>query len=128
MKPYTKRLSLKAIALLLTITVTSVTSVQMVAEAMLAPVSAVQTAPTIDRTADMAVIQKTLESKLLRKKLEAMGLKQSEIDTRLSRMSDQQVHQLASQIRSVNPAGDAVVYVLVVVLLVLLVVYLIKRI
>jgi hypothetical protein len=128
MKPYTKRLSLKAIALLLTITVTSVTSVQMVAEAMLAPVSAVQTAPTIDRNADMAVIQKTLESKLLRKKLEAMGLKQSEIDTRLSRMSDQQVHQLASQIRSVNPAGDAVVYVLVVVLLVLLVVYLIKRI
>ena len=117
----------KSIALILMLTVTWVTGLQMRAEAMLAPMSTLQASPQIDRSADLAVIQKALESKIIRSKLHNLGLTDAEIQTRLSRLSDQQVHQLASQIQAVHPAGDAIVYVLVVIALVLLVIYLFKR-
>src|SRR5947208_611473 len=122
---------LRSLALTLIITVTWVTGAQMCGEAMLIPArvatQAVAAGSQINRTADMAVIQKTLESKMIRQKLHSLGLSDAEIQTRLSRLSNQEVHQLASQIRSVHPAGDAIVYILVVVVLILLIIYLIKR-
>jgi hypothetical protein len=127
MRRKTLAVSIQSLALFLILSVTAVTSLQISAEAMLAPASAVS-GGEVNRAADIATIQKTLESKIIRQKLHAMGLSDPEIDTRLSRLSDQQVHQLASQIRAVHPAGDAVVYILVVVILVLLVIYLFKRI
>ncbi len=117
---------LKSIAVTLVLAVTWTTFIQTQAQAMLVPSQAVQTESTIDRSADIAVIQQTLESKLLREKLKDYGLNEAEIQTRLSRMSDQEVHQLASQIRAVNPSGF-LIWVLTVVVLVLLVVFLIKR-
>jgi len=128
MNPITRRLSIQAVALALVLSVTAVTGLQKSAEAMLVPAKAVQSEAKTQRTEDVATIQKALESKILRAKLQRLGLKEADIDSRLSKMSDQQVHQFASQIRSVQPAGDAVVYVLVVVLLVLFIIYLVKRI
>jgi hypothetical protein len=119
---------MKTLSLVLILAVTWVTGYQISAEAALVPAPVVQTTATSDRSADVAVIQKALESKLLRNKLKAVGLNEAEIETRLSKMSDAQVHQFASQIRAVNPAGDAIVYVLVVVVLVLFIIYLMKRI
>jgi hypothetical protein len=119
---------MKTLSLVLILAVTWVAGIQKCAEAALVPATAVPAAEQIDRKADMAVIQKALESKLLRNKLKAVGLNDAEIESRLSKMSDTQVHQFASQIKAVNPAGDAIVYVLVVVVLVLFIIYLIKRI
>ena len=56
-----------------------------------------------------------------------MGLTQEQIDTRLGRMDNQQIHQLAMQIEKQNPAGDAVVGILVIAILVVLLIYLIQR-
>ena len=118
---------LKSMALTLVLTIISLAFIQPRAQAMLAPASVVQDAPQVDRTADLQTIQSVLESKILRARLHALGLSDDEIQTRLSRMSDQQVHQLASQIRSVYPAGEWLVGLLVIAVLVLLIIYLIKR-
>lgn len=78
------------------------------------------------RDADMKVIEAALESKLLRAKLKAMGLDEAQTQARLSKLSDREVHQLASDIDALHPGG-LVVELLVVVVLVLLAVYLIQR-
>jgi hypothetical protein len=119
---------LRPIAFVLILSVTYVTGLQVAAQAALVPADVAASQIKIDRKADMASIQKTLESKMIRQKLHRLGLSDAEIAQRLNRLSDREVHQLASQIRSIQPAGDAIVYVLVLVVLVLLAIYLFKRI
>jgi|CXWL01.1.fsa_nt_gi hypothetical protein len=98
--------------------------------AMLIPASssAERSGRTDGRAADMKRIQAALESKAVRERLQAFGLNDGEIDSRLSRLSDQQVHKLAKDIDTLGPGGDVGVGgILVIVLLVVLIVYLIKR-
>ena len=77
----------------------------------------------------MQAVQKTLESKVLRQRLHELGLSDREIQTRLGKLSDPQLHQLASRISSLNPAGDFTLFgILIAVVLVLFIIYLIKRI
>ncbi len=83
-------------------------------------------APASARAKDMKVISTALESKVLRAKLKAMGLNDAETESRLNKLSDQEVHQLASRIEAVHPGG-LIVELLVVAVLVLLVIYLAKR-
>src|ERR1700681_1726484 len=116
---------MKSICLTLVVSVTCLATLQPGAEAMLVPASAAQPLTRTDRSADIQIIQKTLESKILREKLHVMGLSDAEIQARLS---DSEVHQLASQIRAVHPAGDLLIGILIFVVLVLLIIYLIKRI
>jgi hypothetical protein len=98
------------------------------AEAMLVPAPMMRPEMTQDqRTRDLKTIQATLEAKALRSRLHAIGLSDQQIETRLSKMTDQEIHQFASQIRAVHPAGDALIPILVAVLLVVLIIYLIKR-
>src|ERR1044072_1790832 len=118
---------IKTFAVMLICAVASLPLTQQRAEAMLAPSNTVKSAPQFDRNQDLKTIQSTLESKILRQKLHALGLSDPEIESRLSRLSDSEVHQLASQIRSVHPAGDVLIGVLVIVILVLLIIFLIKR-
>jgi hypothetical protein len=127
MKNLTRRLPFQTLAVTLTLTVTALMGLQSMAEAMLVPGEVIQAESKVQRAEDVATIQKALESKILKSKLHKLGLSEAEIESRLSKMSDQEIHQFASQIRSVQPAGDAVVYVLVVVVLVLLIIYLVKR-
>lgn len=95
--------------------------------AMLVPTGIRAEASRSTRSTDLRTIQKTLESKMIRARLHQLGLSDSEIQQRLSRMSDPEVHQFASQIRAVRPAGDVIVGILVIVLLVVLIIYLVKR-
>jgi hypothetical protein len=120
------------LACVLVFTTTLVCSLQTGANAMLAPASAPVSAPAgdavTDRAADMRTVQKTLESKLLRQRLHELGYTDKEIQVRLDKLSDQQVHQLASRIDALNPGGDFTVFgILIAVVLVLLIIYLIKR-
>jgi CHASE3 domain sensor protein len=85
-------------------------------------VSSTQTAA--DRTRDMDVVQKALESKLVAERLKDLGYGQDEIQLRLAQLSDQEIHQLASDIDAVAPAGDGLgilVTVLVIVILLLVI-------
>jgi hypothetical protein len=101
--------------------------------AMLAPAqTAVQTHESNEaRAADLKTIQTSLESKVIRQRLAEFKLTPEQINSRLGQLSDAQIHQTASQIRSLNPGGDAVgfvVGVLLIVVLVALCMYLFKRI
>ena len=101
------------------------------AEAMylgLGPQSA-QNAPSVDRTADMATIQKTLETEMVRQRLADYGLSSEEALAKLSTLTGEQVHQLASRIDAVQAggrrggidAGTLIVILLLVVLILILV-------
>ncbi len=96
---------------------------------MIVPAAAPATDPAAAvRAADLKTVQNTLESKVLRHRLKELGYSDQEIQSRLSRLSDRQVHQLASRIHSLNPGGDfAIGGILILVLLVLLIIYLVKR-
>ena len=102
------------------------------AEAMLLPVSP-DTAPgaqAYDRAADLAMVQKTLESKELRQKLLDYGLTPEEIEVRIASLSDEQLHQLSTNLDAVQAGGDSVLGVLlglaIIALLVVLIIYLLE--
>jgi ribose 1,5-bisphosphokinase PhnN len=118
------------IACVLVFTTTLVCTLQAPAAAMLAPAGASspahESAP--DRAADLRSVQKTLESKVLRQRLHELGLSDQEIQARLSKLSDRQVHQLASKLHALNPGGDfTIIGILIAVVLVLFIIYLVHR-
>jgi hypothetical protein len=79
----------------------------------------------IARQADMASIQKTLESTVVKQRLMDYGLSSEEAMGRINKLSDQQVHQFASRLDSLQAGADdgvdAVVFILVVTLIVVLI-------
>ena len=84
---------------------------------------------TAERAADLAMIQTALESKVLQQKLMDYGLSPEETMIRVSKLSNEQVHQLATHSDSLQAGGDAgsfLVGLLVIALLVLLIVLLVQ--
>ena len=76
-----------------------------------------------DRSADLATIQKILEMKMVRQRLGQLGLSQDETQSRLGKLSDQQIHQLALQLDELKVAGDSsgiIIILLVIVLAIVL--------
>jgi len=105
------------------------------AEAMHLPASpdapqAGQGAPSPDRAADIAKVQKALETKELQQRLLDYGLTPDETAARIDKLSDEQLHQLASNLDSVQTGGDSVLGVLfalaIIALLVVLIIYLLE--
>ena len=95
------------------------------AEAMYLPLGPqpAQDARVADRTADMASIQKTLETEMIRQRLADYGLSSEEAVTKLSTLTDDQVHQLASRIDAVQAGGrgiDATTLIIILLLVVLI--------
>lgn len=83
-----------------------------------------------NRASDLAKIQGALESRIVRQKLADYGLSPSEALARVSRLSDEQLHALASHTDSLQAGGDAggLLFGLVVVaLLVVVLVYLLQH-
>ncbi len=72
---------------------------------------------TSHRDADLQRIQKLLESKLVQHKLSKLGLTKDEIEERLHQLDDEQLHQIASQIHTLEPGGNGAVVVLILLLL-----------
>jgi TolA-binding protein len=89
-----------------------------------------QSATSPERAADMAKIQKTLETKELQQRLMDYGLTPEETSARIDKLSDEQLHQLASNMDSVQAGGDSVLGVLlalaIIALLVVLIIYLLE--
>ncbi len=79
------------------------------------------------RIADIEKIQRALETKLIKDRLEKLGLSTEEIQYRVNNLSDAQVHQLALKIEELNTGGDAlgvIIAILVIAILVWVVFYL----
>ncbi len=82
----------------------------------------------VDRHADLEKIQKVLETKMIKERLEQYGLTQDEINSRLAQLSDRQVHDFAMQLDDFKVGGDGglgiVIGLLVIAILVVILVYL----
>ncbi len=94
-------------------------------EAGIAP-SEVIAMSQVDRAADLGKIQKVLEMKMVRERLEKLGFAQDEIQTKLSSLSDQQMHNLALQIDEIKVGGDGLGIVIALLVIAILVVLLIQ--
>jgi hypothetical protein len=81
-----------------------------------------QSASSISRQEDMATIQRALEDKLVRGRLKDLGYTEDEIKARLDRLSDVEIHSLASQLDSLMPAGDGLGIVIALLLIAILVI------
>jgi len=81
-------------------------------------------APSIDRKAEVAAIQKTLETEVIRQRLADLGLSSGEVLAKLGTLTDEQVHQLASRIDAVQAGGrggiDAPTLIIILLLVVLI--------
>lgn len=80
----------------------------------------------IDRTKDIETIQQILEMKAIKQRLENLGFTQDEINSRLSQLDDQQVHQLALQLDELRVGGDGLGVVIALLVIVILVVILLQ--
>ena len=79
------------------------------------------------RSGEIKKIQKFLETKMVRERLKDFGFTAEEIQTRVDQMSDQQIHQIALQLDTLEVGGDGlgvVIAILVIVLLVIVIVQL----
>ncbi len=80
---------------------------------------------SIARQADISSIQKTLESSIVKQRLMDYGLSPEEAMARMNNLSDEQVHQFASRLDSLQAGADGGVDALVTLLLVAILVILI---
>ena len=80
----------------------------------------------VDRAVDIDKIQKVLETKMVRERLEKLGYTQEEINDRFAQLSDRQIHNLALQIDEIKVGGDGLGIVIVLLVIAILVVLLIQ--
>jgi Flp pilus assembly protein TadB len=83
-----------------------------------------ETTPNV-RLTDMSSIQKTLESSIVKQRLMDYGLSSEEAMAKINKLSDEQVHQFASRIDSLQAGADDGVDALIILLLVAILVILI---
>ncbi|TAL26364.1 MAG: hypothetical protein EPN94_03445 [Nitrospirae bacterium] len=85
----------------------------------------------LDRTTDLANIQQVIETKMVRERLEKLGFTSDEIKSRLSRLSDQQVHKLALNLDEIKTGSDGgldiIVALLAIMILIVFLMWLMDR-
>lgn len=78
------------------------------------------------KSEDLVTIQKALEIKQVRSRLEALGYTPEEINTRLSQLSAEEIQSLATRIDSLTTGGDGLGILISILVIVLLVVVILK--
>ncbi len=95
-------------------------------EAAFSPSEALILTPS-ERAMEIEKVQNLLEHKIVRQRLEDLGFSSDEITSRLSQLSDEQLHTLAMKIDDLKVGRDGlgvVIVVLVIIALVLLIIQL----
>ena len=93
----------RPIALSLIVSLLFLSSLAGPAEAMFLPIA---DAPT--RSADLETVRKVLETRLVQQRLLDHGLSPEEATARVNTLSDDQLHQLATNLDAVQAGGDVV--------------------
>jgi len=88
--------------------------------------AAQETTSISNRATDLQIIQRALETKIVEQRLRDWGLTPDEVGARLSQLSDEQVHQLATRLDALMPGGELglIILLLVIAIIVVLVLYL----
>ena len=82
--------------------------------------------PHFDRARDMNQIERVLEGKMVSKRLQDLGFSPSEIKARLSRLSDAQLHMIASKLSRLKTGGDGLGVIIAVLIIALLVIVILQ--
>jgi hypothetical protein len=118
---YAKRFSFCLVAALIALSFVAGTS-----EAMFVPADPQnQSAPLYDRAADLARIQRTLESKALEQRLTNFGLSPADALAKINGLSNEQIHQFASNIDAVQAGGMRDSNLIIILLLIILIIVII---
>jgi len=130
MKTILRVFHVKSLLIYVTVALLALSIFTIPAEAMFVPAAPQQDATNAaagpaDRTADLAKIQKVLESKIIQQKLMDYGLSPQEAMARVSRLSDSQISMLASHADAVQAGGMRDSTIVIILLLVLLLILLI---
>ena len=84
------------------------------------------TAIAATRDADLIVVQRTLEHRLVAQKLRDYGVSPDDVRQRLARASDEELHTLASAARGLPSGGDGLGTVVALLVIVILVIVILK--
>lgn len=118
---YAKRLPVYLVVALIAVSLIAGTS-----EAMFVPAAPqTQSTPFFDRAADLAKIQKTLESKALQQSLINYGLSPANALAKINGLSDEQIHQFAANIDALQAGGMRDGNLIIILLLIILILVLI---
>lgn len=82
------------------------------------------------RDVDEIKVKRVIENKLVQERLESLGLTKTEVIEKMDKMTDAEVHQIASLSDNIPSGGSAIGFVtgvLVIVVLALLIVFLVKK-
>jgi len=126
----TRRVSMFTQAMIWTLAVTTLVMGWFPPEghALLAPaMSAAESVSGPNRGDDLRTIQTVLETKVIQQRLEDFGLTTEEIQVRLSRLSDAQLHAMATNLDALMPGGNGlgiVIALLVIAILAVILIYL----
>jgi hypothetical protein len=107
----------------LVIALTAISFIAGTSEAMFVPAAPqTRSAPLFDRAADLAKIQKALESKVLQQRLMDYGLSPANALAKINGLSDEQIHRLAANIDALQAGGRGghLIIILLLILLILL--------
>ncbi|MDR3640717.1 MAG: PA2779 family protein [Humidesulfovibrio sp.] len=115
---------LRITALCLILTMSTLVTFTPRAEAALVPTSLSMVSE--GRAQDLGAVQKVLENKEVKAKLVALGYSDAEISSRLSMLSDAELHKLSTQMNSLDAGGDGLGLVIGLLVIVLLVVVIVK--
>ncbi len=88
------------------------------------------TAVVSERAADLLVVQRALENRLVAQKLSDYGIAPGDVQIRLAGMSDQEVHTLASASKGLPSGGDGtgtLIGLLIAVILVIIILKLLNK-
>lgn len=80
-----------------------------------------------DRAADLERIQRALEMKVVKERLEKFGLTTEEVNARLEALNDSQMHQIAQQVDDLRVGKDSALGVIVALLIIAILVIVILQ-
>jgi hypothetical protein len=78
------------------------------------------------RTLDVEKIRVTLEEKLVRQRLQDLGFSTDEISTRLSELTDAQIHYFATRLDDLKVGGDGLGFVIAILVIIALVILILQ--
>lgn len=80
----------------------------------------------VDRAQDLQKVQQVLEMKVVKNRFEQLGFTQDQINSKLSNLSDQQLHQLANKLDNIKVGGDGLEVVVALLIIVILIIVILQ--
>jgi hypothetical protein len=75
-----------------------------------------------EHASDLQKIRQFLELKMVRERLKEFGYTSEEVQSRLSQLNDEQIHQLALKLDDLSVAGDSALGIIIAVLIIIILV------